>query len=66
MRKFMADSISNFFLILVDYAWGMPLVVLLIGSGLFFLLYSRFLPFFGLKHSIDIILGKYDNKCDPG
>ncbi len=62
----MADSISNFFLILVDYAWGMPLVVLLIGSGLFFLLYSRFLPFRGLKHSIDIILGKYDDKSDPG
>ena len=27
-----------------DLAWGTPLLILLLGGGLFFLLYSRMLP----------------------
>jgi AGCS family alanine or glycine:cation symporter len=46
--------------------WGMPLVYLLVGGGLFFLIYSRFVPFKFLKHSLDILRGKYDDPDDPG
>ena len=28
-----------------DLAWGTPLLVLLLGGGIFFLIYSRLLPF---------------------
>lgn len=46
--------------------WGFPLVTLLVGGGLFFLIYSRFLPFRYFKHSIDVLAGKYDDPDDPG
>ena len=38
-----------------DWLWGMPLLVLLIGGGLFFTIYSRFTPFLHLWHSIQIL-----------
>lgn len=44
----------------------MPLVILLVGGGLFFLIYSRFAPFKYFKHALDILRGKYDNPDDPG
>ena len=46
--------------------WGTPLVILLLGSGIFFSIYSRFTPLMYFKHSIDILLGKYDSDDDPG
>lgn len=46
--------------------WGMPLVYLLVGGGLFFMIYSRFAPFKYLKHALDILRGKYDDPDDPG
>lgn len=49
-----------------SFMWGMPLVYLLVGGGLFFLIYSGFAPFRYLKHGIDILRGKYDNPDDPG
>lgn len=49
-----------------SYAWGPWLLVLLFGGGLFFLFYSRFIPFRYLKHGIDITRGKFDNPDDIG
>ena len=49
-----------------DWLWGMPLLYLLIGGGLFFTFYSRFTPFLYLWHGIQILRGKYNNPDDPG
>ncbi len=49
-----------------SWVWDWPLLVLLIGGGLFFLIYSRFTPYFYFKHAIDVLRGKYDNENDPG
>lgn len=49
-----------------EYAWGAPLLTVLLGGGLFFTIYSRFLPFRYLKHSLDVLRGKYDDPNDPG
>lgn len=46
--------------------WGTPLVVLLVGGGLYFLFYSRFIPYRYFFHSINILRGKYDDPDDPG
>lgn len=46
--------------------WGMPLVYLLVGGGLFFMVYSRFAPFKYFFHALEILRGKYDNPDDPG
>lgn len=49
-----------------DLAWGPHLLVLLVGGGLFFVLYSRFGPYRYLGHAIDILRGKYDDPDDEG
>ena len=46
--------------------WGTPLVVLLLGGGIFFAAYSRLTPMLYFKHGIDILLGKFDSDDDPG
>lgn len=49
-----------------DYAWGPPLLILLLGGGTFLLIYSRFLPFRYLGHAVAVLQGKYDDPNDPG
>lgn len=49
-----------------SFAWGLPLLILLIGGGLYLLIRSRFLPFRYMGHAISILRGKYDNPNDPG
>lgn len=46
--------------------WGFPLLVLLIGGGMFFLIYSRLLPFRYLRHAIEVLRGKYDEPGEQG
>lgn len=47
-------------------AWGFPLLILLIGGGLYLIWRSRFLPFRYLSHAIQVLRGKYDDPHDPG
>ena len=47
-------------------AWGLPLLILLIGGGLYLLIRSQFLPFRYLGHAINVLRGKYDDPNDPG
>lgn len=49
-----------------SFMWGMPLVYLLVGGGLFFMIYSRFVPFRYFRHALEILRGKYDDPDDPG
>ncbi|MFH5885939.1 alanine/glycine:cation symporter family protein [Halalkalibaculum sp. DA3122] len=46
--------------------WGTPLVILLAGGGLFFMIYSRFIPFRHFRHALNVLRGKYDDPDDPG
>ena len=48
------------------FMWGTPLLVLLIGGGAFFLVYSGLLPFRYFGHAIKVLSGKYDNPDEPG
>ena len=49
-----------------SFAWGLPLLILLIGGGLYLLIISQFLPFRYLGHAISVLRGKYDDLNDPG
>jgi len=55
-------AISNF----ASFVWGLPLLILLVGGGIYFLIISRFLPYRYMGHAIQILRGKYDNPNDPG
>ena len=59
------DLVERGIVLFADTAWSY-LLYLLIGGGLFLLLYSRFMPLRHFKHSIEIIRGKYDDPDEPG
>ena len=60
------ETIERWLAAYSSYAWGLPLLCLLTGGGLFLLIYSRFLPFRYLGHAIQVLRGKYDDPNDPG
>jgi AGCS family alanine or glycine:cation symporter len=60
------EQVASFFAAFSNFVWGTPLLVLLLGGGLFFLLYSGFVPFRYLKHAIDILRGKHDQPGAAG
>ncbi|MDX2302062.1 MAG: alanine/glycine:cation symporter family protein [Microscillaceae bacterium] len=62
----MLKQIENYITLFVDFVWGMPLLILLVGGGSIFLIYSQFIPFRYFRHAIAILMGKYDDKNDPG
>jgi len=50
----------------VGLVWGVPLVALLVTSGVIFTLYFGFPQLRFFKHAIEIVFGKYDNPQDKG
>lgn len=60
--KFIEESIAEF----ASFVWGFPLLILLIGGGIYLLIVSKFLPFRYFGHAIQVLRGKYDDPNDPG
>ncbi len=55
--------------LIVDFAnwiWGTPLLILLMGGGLFFVIYSRLIPYKHFFHAINVLRGKYDDPEEKG
>ena len=59
-------QIDSFMANMANALWGTPLVILLLGGGMYFSIISKLVPFKYLNHAVDILLGKYDSKNDPG
>ena len=59
-------EIEQLFSDISSFVWGFPLIILLIGGGLYLIIYSRFIPFKYFFHAIDIVRGKYDDSNDKG
>ncbi len=62
----MIESIDQFIAQFSSFVWGFPLLIILIGGGVYFLVLSRFLPYRYFVHAIGILRGKYDDPNDPG
>ena len=62
----MIEKIDHIIAAFAELMWGTPLVVLLLGGGIFFTIYCRFIPFRYVRHGLNILLGKYDDPNDPG
>lgn len=60
------ESLQQLSTTFVDAVWGTPLVMLLLGGGIFFALYSRFLPYRHFGHALGIMLGRHDTPDEPG
>ncbi|PCJ19503.1 MAG: sodium:alanine symporter family protein [Candidatus Cloacimonadota bacterium] len=61
------DSIISTIENLLGYPEQLPIfIVLLLGTGLFITLRFYFIQFFRLKHSFQVVMGKYDDPDDEG
>ena len=60
------SAFNTFWSQVVSTVWGMPLVILLTGAGVYFTIITRLLPFRSFVHAFQVISGKYDNATDPG
>ena len=59
-------AIDSFLSVAVGYVWGLPLVILLAGSGFLLSILLKGIQWKGFYHAIQVIAGKYDKKDDPG
>ncbi len=48
------------------FMWGWPLLALVSGGGLFFMVYARFIPLRHVGHAFGVLAGKHDKSGDPG
>jgi len=64
----LADAVAGFIFFSVRIGSAeLPLIVAwLIGGGVFFTLYLRFINFRGFRHALHLVQGRYDNHEDPG
>ena len=56
------SEIESFVSNLASFLWGFPLLFILIGGGLFLLIYSILIQFKYFFHAIDILRGKHDDE----
>jgi AGCS family alanine or glycine:cation symporter len=65
----MQSFLSSFGQLLIDFGnfmWGAPLLILLLGGGMYFFIYSRLIPLRHFGHGLRVLRGKYDNPDEPG
>lgn len=60
------ETLEQIIVTFANHAWGTPLLVLLVGGGIFFLFYSRFIPYRNFRHGIEVLSGKYEDPSAPG
>ncbi len=48
------------------FAWGPPMIILLVGTGLFLSLRFGLIQIRGFRHGINVLRGQYDDPDDPG
>jgi len=62
----MLEKTGQFIIDTANFVWGFPVLILLLGGGLWFLIYSRLAPLRYLGHAVKILTGKYDDPDEPG
>lgn len=59
-------AINGFLNSLVELIWGIPMVILLVGSGLLFTIVFKGVQFRAFYHALEVITGRFTSKDDPG
>ena len=62
----MFEKLGQSIVSVADGIWGTPILVLLLGGGFYFLLYSRLAPLRYIGHALKILTGKYDDPNEAG
>src|SRR3989338_6838929 len=61
-----AIDLSQILSQLSSFVWGVPLMLLLVGTGLYLTFRLSFVQLRGFAHGLGILSGKYDRLSDPG
>ncbi len=62
----MVQSTIDFFGTIGHFLWGPWTFFVLMGAGILFTLWTRFIQFKALTHGVAVTRGKYDDPDDPG
>lgn len=62
----LVEQVNNLLAQVVGIVWGLPLVILLVSTGLFLSFYFKLVQFRYLTHTWNILRGKFDNPNEPG
>ena len=66
MNEDWIDALTEWTGQLAGAVWGIPSIVLLVGTGLYLTLRLRFIQFRGFRHGLALVAGRYDRDTDPG
>lgn len=62
----MLEYLAQLVIRISDGIWGTPILILLLGGGFYFLIYSRLAPLRYIGHALSILTGKYDDLNEAG
>lgn len=62
----MVETINQMLDVAVGFVWGLPMVILLVGTGLFLTVFMGLPQLRGFRHALDVVRGKFDDPNDPG
>ena len=62
----MFEKLGQLIISTADGIWGAPILILLLGGGFYFLVYSRLAPLRYIGHALSILTGKYDDPNEAG
>lgn len=62
----MLETFSSWMQIVNGWVWGPPMIVLLLGTGLFLTIRLRFIQLRHFKHAVECISGRYDDPAEQG
>ena len=65
MEQFIADLTTTTGKIAAAL-WGVPSIILLVGTGLYLTIRLGFIQFRGFRHAVNLVQGKYDKPDDTG
>lgn len=60
------EQLTNWTSTIAGYAWGIPTIVALVGTGLYLTVRMRFVQVRGFGHALALVSGKFDKASDPG
>ena len=60
------NQFEQFWASTVNLLWGVPLVIFILATGVYFAFISRLKPLTGFTHAFAILSGKYDRNDAPG
>lgn len=62
----MFEKLGQLIISAANGIWGTPILILLLGGGFYFLIYSRLAPLRYIGHALKILTGKYDDPNEAG